>query len=252
MDFKEASARLKARQAKEAQAAQGTQAAPLSIAEAYRLRGKMVGVMLRDAREGASRTVEDCARLLRVTPEEIEAWEYGDQVPSLPQLELLAYYLGVPVSHFWGTDTLEASQGRHFDIQAEYMALRNRMVGALLRQAREEAGVTLEDLSQSSAVPVEQLEIYELGETAIPIHELTVLANALKKNVNYFLESSGHVGQWLAAREEWKHFAALPEDVRRFAANPLNIGFIEIAIMLSQMPTDKLRRVGESVLNITM
>ncbi len=252
MDFKEASARLKARQAKEAQAAEGAQPTTISIAEAYRLRGKMVGVMLRDARLSAERTLEDCARLLKVTPEEVEAWEYGDRVPSLPQLELLAYYLGVPVSHFWGTDTLEAAQGRHFDIQAEYLALRNRMVGALLRQARDELGMTLEELSQGSAVPVEQLQAYELGETPVPIHELTVLANLLKKNVSYFLESSGHVGEWLAIREEWKHFTGLPEDVRRFAANPLNIGFIEIAIMLSQMPTDKLRRIGESVLNITM
>jgi hypothetical protein len=40
--------------------------------------------------------------------------------------------------------------------------------------------------------------------------------------------------------------------VRRFAANPLNVGFMELAMMLSQMPTEKLRNMGESILNITM
>jgi len=40
--------------------------------------------------------------------------------------------------------------------------------------------------------------------------------------------------------------------VRRFAANPLNAGFIEFAIMLSQMPTAKLRSMAESMLEITM
>ncbi len=84
------------------------------------------------------------------------------------------------------------------------------------------------------------------------MHELTVLANAVKKNVNYFLESSSHIGEWLETREEWKHFTDLPDDMRRFAANPLNLGFIEIAMMLSQMPTDRLRRIGESMLDITM
>jgi hypothetical protein len=53
-------------------------------------------------------------------------------------------------------------------------------------------------------------------------------------------------------REMWKHFSNLPDEVRQFAANPLNVGFIEIAIMFSQMPAERLRRVGESVLNISM
>jgi hypothetical protein len=79
-----------------------------------------------------------------------------------------------------------------------------------------------------------------------------VLANAVQKNLNYFLESSSQLGELLALREMWKHFTELPEDIRAFAANPLNVGFVEIAMMLAQMPTERLRRVGESVLNITM
>ncbi len=248
MDFKDAAARLKHKKESQETSPQHQEA---SLAESYRLRGKMIGVLLRDARLHAARSVDDCARLLTVDPAEIEAWEYGERVPSLPQLELLAYYLGVPISHFWGMDTLEAAQGRHVDIQTEYMALRDRMIGALLRQAREEAGLTVEALSAACAVPVEAIERYELGETPAPMHELTVMAGALKKNLTYFLESSGHIGTWLAIREEWKHFSSLPEDLRQFAAKPVNIGFIEIALMLSQMPADKLRRVGESVLDIT-
>lgn len=249
MDFKDASARFKKKQNAEGEAAQPK---PHDFAESYRLRAKMIGVLLRDARVNAERSIEDCAYLLRVSPEEMQAWEYGEAVPSLPQLELLAYYLGVPVSHFWGTDTLESKVGRHVDIQLEYLALRNRMVGALLRQARDEAGMSLEQLSEASSVPVERIQYYELGETALPMHELTVLASAVKKNLSYFLESSGHVGEWLSIREEWKHFTDLPEEVRQFAANPLNIGFIHIAKALAEMPTEKLREVGESVLNITM
>lgn len=250
MDFKDASARFKKKAAAQHEL-EAAQPKGHNFAESYRIRAKMIGVLLRDARLNAERTIEDCAYLLRVSPEEMQSWEYGDAVPSLPQLELLAYYLGVPVSHFWGVDTLESTVGRHTDIQLDYIALRNRMVGALLRQAREEQNLTLEDLSQVSAVPVEQLNSYELGEIPVPMHELNVLANAVKKNVSYFLEGSGHIGEWLAIREEWKHFTELPEDKRRFVANPRNIGFIEIAIMLSQMPTENLRQVGASILDIT-
>lgn len=249
MDLKDLSSRFKEARGQDAAR---QQARPPDIDESYRIRGKMVGVLLRDARLNAARSVEDCAALLHVAPAEVEAWEYGDRVPSLPQLEILAYYLGVPVSHFWGLDTLESEQGLAADAQTEYMALRDRMIGALLRQAREEVGLSVEQLGQESGVSAAQIVRYELGEDALPLHHLSVLAGSVKKNVSYFLESSSHIGQWLAIKEEWKHFCDLPDDVRQFAANPLNLGFIEIAIMLSQMPADRLRRVGESVLNITM
>ena len=249
MDFKDASARFKAKKADAQEVA--SQAKPHDFAESYRLRAKMIGVLLRDARLNAARSLEECANLLRITPEEMEAWEFGDAVPCLPQIELLAYYLGVPVSHFWGMETLEAQHGRHVDIQLEYIALRNRMVGALLRQAREEENLALESVSEASAIPVEHLQQYELGEVSIPMHELSVLSGIVKKNTNYFLESSGHIGELLATREEWKHFNELPEEKRRFAANPRNVGFIEIAIMLSKMPAENLREVGASILDIT-
>jgi transcriptional regulator with XRE-family HTH domain len=186
-----------------------------------------------------------------VSPEDIESWEFGDAVPSLPQLELLAYYLGVPVSHFWGSTTLEAVQGRHVDVQTEYMALRDRMVGALLRQAREETNLSIEELAKEGGVSPDELRAYELGEVPLPFHELNALAGIVRKNVSYFLESSGHFGELLSAREQWKHFSGLREDLREFAANPRNIGFIEIALMLSQMPVDQLRSVGASILEIT-
>lgn len=250
MNLKDASARFKAARSG-AQAPEQNRESQPNQEESYHVRAKMIGVLIRDARLNAERTIDDCAQLLRVPPEQMLAWEYGDNVPSLPQIELLSYYLGVPVSHFWGTETLEAKIGRHFDIQTEYAALRDRIIGALLRQARDERGLSLEELSKMSAIPPDELFGYELGETAIPLHRLTVLADAVNKNTSYFLEGSGHIGQWLAMREEWRQFTTLREDIRRFAANPRNIGFIEIAIMLSQMPVDKLRDVGASILDIT-
>jgi transcriptional regulator with XRE-family HTH domain len=233
---------------------EGDDDAPQAIdhAESYRIRARMVGVLIRDARLKAGRSLDDCARLLRLSADQIEAWEYGDNAPTLPQLELLAYYLDVPISHFWGVDTLEATRGEIVRAQDDYLTLRQRMIGALVRMAREEAGLTLDALSEATGLPADYIGRAELGAIPLPMHELSVLSNALKKNMRYFLESSSHLGEWLAIREEWKHFTQLPDEVRRFAVNPRNLGFIEIAIMLSQMPADRLRRVGESVLNITM
>ncbi|MDX2161276.1 MAG: helix-turn-helix transcriptional regulator [bacterium] len=249
-DLKALGARFK----KSTESTRAAEAPELTVdpGESLRIRGKMIGVLLRDARMAAGRALDDCARLLYTTPEQIEAFEFGDDVPSLPQLEILAYYLEVPVSHFWGQSTLQASREDYTRAQQEYMALRDRMIGALLRKAREDAGLSLEHVSQETGIDMAAVERYELGEATMPMHALSVLANAVRKNMNYFMESSSHLGELLSLRERWKVFSELPEDIRTFAANPLNVGFIEIAIMLSQMPVNRLRSVGESILNITL
>lgn len=251
MDLKDISARMKAARGDKAKTGEAATPGSYDYSESFKLRGKMLGVLLRDARIVAARSIEDCARLLQVDVALVEAWEYGDAVPSLPQLEMLAYYLDVPISHFWGVETMEGSRRNPVSAQEEYMNLRHRMIGALLRQAREEANMTLEALSEVSHIPVENLQHYEYGELPIPMHELSVLSGLVNKNVNYFLESSSQIGELLSMRENWKHFNDLPEDLRAFAANPLNIGFIEIALAFSQMPNDKLKRIAVSMLDIT-
>lgn len=248
MDFKDISSRM--RQAKDKQQPNQPER-EFDPAESFRLRSKMLGVLIRDARLSAARTPDDCARLLKVPATTIEAWEYGDAVPSLPQLELLAYYLDVPISHFWGQETLGEEREKP-DAQQEYMQLRDRMIGALLRQAREERGLSLEDVATQSFISVEKLEQYEQGVVPIPMHELPVIANQVNKNVDYFLETTSYIGELLRIREEWKQFTDLDEEIREFAANPLNVGFIKIAITFSKMPVAELRKAAEGMLEIAM
>jgi transcriptional regulator with XRE-family HTH domain len=251
-NFKDISARMKVMRGSDAPTVTSSTERPTDHRESYRIRARMVGVLLRDAREAADRSVEECARLLRVDAAQIERWEFGDETPSLPQLELLAWFLDVPISHFWSVDTLEATRKDPARTQQDYLNLRDRMIGALMRIAREERGLSLEEISAETGIEAGQIELYELGEVAVPMHELTVLSNPLRKNMEYFLETSSQLGELLRLREEWRHFTSLPEDIRTFAANPRNVGFIEIAILFSQMPADRLRRVGESVLNISL
>ncbi len=219
--------------------------------ESFRLRGKMLGVLLRDARLDAQRGTADVASYLKVDAETIEAWELGEDVPSLPHLELLAYFLDVPVSHFWGVKTFEAERGGRTSAQGEFMALRNRMIGALIRQTREDRGLTLYALADKIHLDAAVLNQYELGEWSIPLHELSVVSSALEKSLSYFLETASQIGDLLATRESWKHFNELPDDLRGFAANPQNIGFIEIALAFSLLSSEKLKRIAVSMLDIT-
>lgn len=252
-DFQDFAAKFKKNKAAEATTSSVVRDAdaPYDHAQSYQLRGRMLGVLLRDARNNASRSLEDVAGYLHIPPEVVEAWELGDASPSLPQLELLAYFFDVPVSHFWGLKTLEAERAQPVSAQEEFVALRTRMIGALLRQSREEMKWSIDDLATRTAISAQDLHDYEVGEISIPMHELAVLANAVNKTMGYFLETASQIGDLLAMREKWKHFNTLPDELREFAANPQNIGFIEIALNFSRMNSDVLRRIAVSMLDIT-
>lgn len=251
MSFGDLGDRLKQARAKKQQATQAPEK-PFDPEEEARLKRRMVGVLIRDARVGAARTIDDCARLLNIPPDTIEAWEYGDAAPDLPQLELLAYYLNVHISHFWGDQTISQNRNSSTNTQNEYMQLRHRMIGALLRQAREEANLSLDEVAERTFIDVTTIEQYESAEKPIPMNELQALGNAVDKNVSYFLEGASYIGELLQIREEWKQFTDLDEEIRQFAANPLNLGFIKIAIMFSKMPTEQLRSIAAGLLDITM
>lgn len=251
-DFGDVGARLAAQRKSKAAAAEDASDRPYDHVESYRLRAKMLGVLIQDARLSSARTLDDCARLLKVDPAVVASWEFGDDVPSLPQLELLAYYLDVPISHFWGQDILEGEKGRKTDAQTEYMQLRNRMVGALLRQAREEREISVAQVAEAAHITPETLEHYEAGLLPVPMHELAVLSTVVQKNMQYFMEGDSFIGLLLQTREEWKQFASLDADIRQFAANPLNLGFIKIAMMFGKMPAEELRQIAAGILEISM
>jgi transcriptional regulator with XRE-family HTH domain len=223
---------------------------PVDFKELYALRARILGVLIRDVRQARGRTVEDCAATLRVDPTTFLSWEYGREHPSLPQLELLAYELGVPVSHFWGTDMLGGEQSGPIP-GSEYIALRNRVVGGLLRQAREAASMSEATVAEEAGLTAEQVAAYEMGQTPIPLAELTSLASAVNVSVSYFLENNNRIGHWLQLQESFQQFSEMKPEIQSFISNPTNSSFIELAMWFSQLPVDDLRGIGSSILSLS-
>ena len=155
-------------------------------AEAHRLRARILGVLLRQGRLAAELTQEDCAEYLKVDPREIEAWELGASVPSLPQLEeISSCFKASSAGEAWSSGRLRPPQN------AEYSLLRQRLVGGLLQSARWASDASYEDISAKTGIETDLLVRYEFGEATIPVHHLTVLAGAVKRDLGYFMESAG-------------------------------------------------------------
>jgi len=76
----------------------------MSLQAQVTLRTRKLGVLIRDTRLAARKTLPECAGSIGVTPGILRAWEEGRRSPSLPELEILAFSLNLPISRFWGRD----------------------------------------------------------------------------------------------------------------------------------------------------
>jgi transcriptional regulator with XRE-family HTH domain len=217
-----------------------------------KLRKKKLGILMKDARVPWERSVEDCARVMAVQPEEYESYENGLRSPSLPQLEAFAYYMSIPMDHFWN----EHSISEDFPLkEAEKIRqrnqLRNRFIGTHLHQMREEKGLSADELAEQCGLDSAQIIQYEGGKEPIPLPELEILTRVLKIDIQDLFDRHGKIGEWEMKETSNARFQDLPDDLRDFVSMPVNRPYLELAKRLSEFPTEKLRSIAESLLEIT-
>ena len=218
--------------------------------EKLALRDRIIGLLLRDAREQADRTKRECAKALGVSTGTITAYEDGRKPISLPELEVLAYVLDKPIAYFWEREP------EHLPAEApplqEVLALRHRIVGALLRQARQEADISQKGLAEVLGCSTGRISSYEFGKRPVPLAELELLAQHLKLPMEYFLDTrEGPVGEWHRQEEACCRFRELPVEMQEFIARPINVKYLEVAMKLAEMPVGGLRDIAEGLLDIT-
>ena len=219
--------------------------------DAFAIRRKILGVLLQGARLKAGRTKKECADVLGVTPGILSAYEEGRRDVSLPELELLAFYLHVPVSSFWEGDD-ESLVSPDLPPSAQMIPLRNRIIGALLRAAREQKGKTQKNLAEVLGCTPRRIGRFELGETPILLTQLEALANELDVPLSYFLdEGVGTVGERTLQDRQLEAWKILPEDVREFVVQPSSLTYLRVAMHLAEMPPETIRKLAEGLLEIT-
>ena len=221
--------------------------------QALTLRTKKLGVLLKDARIASGKSLRDCGEVIGVSGGTMSSYEHGVKAPSLPELEVLAYYLGIPIDHFWSEEIRSNEPHPTEELETgQILSLRHRVIGALIRQARKETNQTLRDLAQRTGIPSGRLKIYESGERPIPLPELEILAKGLGITLADFSDNQGPISEWLIQQRAIKQFLQLPMPLMEFISKPVNRPYLELAQRLSSMSVDQLRRVAEGLLEITL
>ena len=224
----------------------------MAIKSQIAIRSKTLGLLIRDARTAARRSVTECAQAIGVKPGIFRAYEEGRKAPALPELEALVYFLDLPINHFWSKEIKSGKPLPYENLDLpKLLSIRQRKIGALLRQERMNASISIRNLAHETGISGARIKSYELGERVMPLPELEALVKALGGRVESFFDRSGPIGQWLMNEEAIRDFLELPLELRQFVAMPVNRPYLELAMKLSNMSKDKLRSVAEDLLDIT-
>jgi len=222
---------------------------PLAIT----IRTKKLGVLIRDARLSAHKSVKECAEAINVNQADFEAYELGEKAPSLPEVELLAYYLEIPLDHFWGNTALSEKSIADNNLNGKQLIeIRQKLIGVTLRQAREQAQLSLQDVTDGTGLAPEELEAVEFGQRPISLPMLEYLSSYFNLLISEFQDKHGPVGTKTDQQRTIHDFLTLPPDIQAFVAKPINRPYLELAQRLSEMSVEKLRAVGEGILEITL
>ena len=216
------------------------------------IKAKKLGLLMRDARVKSGKSIEVCAQAMGLSADELTAIEYGDRPATLPELEILAYYLEVPLDHFWGNEILKTDGNEKLFDPVEIKQLRQNAIGALLRKARIETVLSEEELANRAGITVTSLQSYEQGEVPIPLPELEILTQVLNNSMADFEDQANPVGSWFVEQRNMREFLELPNELREFIGKPVNRPYLELAIKLSELKVERLRALAEGLLEITL
>ncbi len=219
--------------------------------QAELLRAKILGAMLREARMTAGRTLRETADSIGVTPGALTAYEDGRKAISLPELELLAYFLNAPLRQFWS----ETPGRRKLRLDANppaLIALRQRLIAAQLRMHRDAAGMTVRQVADQAGLTAARLRSYEEGDRPIPLPELEAVLGIIGRSVEDYLDREGPVADWDTLQQALDTMLSLPPELREFLASPASVPYVRMGQRLSAMPVDQLRNVAELLLDITL
>lgn len=216
-----------------------------------RVRTRKLGLLILDARTALNKAVDMCAKAIGVSAEEYQRMEAGEVAPTLPQLEALAFYLDVPLEHFWGTQTFSSAPEEPVEPSPQLVKIRQRIIATRLRMARSNLNFTTAELADKSSIPEEKIIRFETGEEPIPLPDLEILANTLQIRNEDLFDQHGSIGNWRAEKLVVQQFLEMPQDIREFLCKPVNLPYLQLARRLSELSAEKLRGIAESLLEIT-
>lgn len=136
---------------------------------------------IQEIRKIKGQNLHSCAAFLNISKEDYLRFEQGSMMLSLPEIELLAAYLGVSPGIFFQDDDWENAKLNLLDdhIQPQFTKLRDKMIKTKISTKMNETEISPEAFSEETGIPLSDLNAYRNGEQSIPLNHLLIISDAL-------------------------------------------------------------------------
>lgn len=225
----------------------------MEVSQAVDIRNKIIGILVKRARLDAGKTQRECAEILGCSASTFSQYERGAKGLSLPQIEALAWFFDVPLQALLdGDHTLAQEDEEELLPLSEIMKIRQKILAVQLRKCREGTGHTQAEMAELLATSAYMISQYESGNRQIPLAELEIAAERCGRSLDYFVDEENlPLGRAERERRMVARLSELSPEVREFVLKPTNSLYLRIALLLSALKADSLRKIAETLLDIT-
>lgn len=213
---------------------------------------KKLGILIKNAREIRKRNVDECAAVMGIDSSTFQLYEIGEISPSLPELEILAYYLEIPVQHFF-SNQLQKDVVVFEDVtdMNQFLNVRSKVIATRLKSYREQKNLLPEKMIANTTLTEEQYLLYEEGNQPIPLTNLQAFMFPLGCSLKEFFSEGGKIGAKYREEKAQQTLEEIPAEVQKFLTNPSNEPYLRLAMHLSTLSAERLRNIAEGLLEIT-
>lgn len=204
-----------------------------------------IGRQLAKAREAAGMTAKECALVLGLPIKKFQKLETGGVIPSLPEVEVLGYSLGVLPKDILEGNQLEFEEKAATREQLQQiMQLRHHILSATLQLARSQKNLSLKETSKLSGVSIARIKRYEVTSGPIPLNDLAALCRVLEIPLQTLFDQSGFLAEGQKKMQKVRSFHQLPVEFQDFITDPENHSFLELAIRLKETGLENLESLA--------
>jgi transcriptional regulator with XRE-family HTH domain len=204
-----------------------------------------IGHQLIKAREAAGKSAKDCALVLGIPLKKYQEMETCEILPSLPELESMAYFLGVLPDDLLKNQTIEfEKQNVNTEQLQQFIQLRHRILSATLQLTRSQKNLSLKEVSSLSGISTARIKRYEMTSTPIPLNDLTALCKALETTLSVLFDQSGFLAERQKKMESERSIHQLPVELQDFITDPENLSFLHLAVRLKETGIENLESLA--------
>lgn len=207
-----------------------------------------VSELLSKARQAAGKSTRECADALGIPIKRYTRLESGQEMPSLPEVEMLAYFFELPPRVFLSTEEPEYGIPKASPEQIQQLVLlRHRIISATLQLARANKKYSLKQLSAQTGIPSARIKRYELTAVPIPLNELQALCASLEIQLDDLMDQSSFAAEMQKLAQEKERYQSLPREIKDFINDPGNLPFLTLAMRLQQTGVENIESLAQGL-----